>query len=249
MRSQATGNLLVRELFAAFAVVGGEDAARFIAGNHHFFLNLTMAAAKCASLALGSCAGSSVVSLISRNGVEVGVQLAGMPGRWFIGARRAGRRRAAARGVRAPTTRRATSATRRSSSASASAGWPWPPRRSWPPSSAATRRPRRAHRADGADLRGPLGALHDLRARRDRHPGRDRLAAGRRARRHARRSPRGSCMGTRGARARSAPAWPTSRSNRSAPRSARWPPSSMHASDALLGLRSSNPSLACRGAP
>ena len=83
MRSQATGNLLVRELFAALAVVGGEDAARFIASNHHFFLNLTMAAAKCASLALDSCAGSSVVSLISRNGVEVGVQLAGMPGRWF----------------------------------------------------------------------------------------------------------------------------------------------------------------------
>ena len=84
MRSQATGNLLVRELFAALAVVGGEAAARFIASNHHFFLNLTMAAAKCASLALGECHGSSVISLISRNGVEVGVQLAGMPGRWFV---------------------------------------------------------------------------------------------------------------------------------------------------------------------
>jgi uncharacterized protein DUF1116 len=83
MRSQATGNLLVRELLEAFAVVGGSDAARFIAGNHHFFLNLTMAAAKCASLRLGSVSGSSVVSLISRNGVEVGIQLAGMPGRWF----------------------------------------------------------------------------------------------------------------------------------------------------------------------
>jgi len=83
MRSQATGNLLVRELLASFAVVGGEAAAKFIAGNHHFFLNLTMAASKCASLRLGSCRGSSVVSLISRNGVEVGIQLAGMPGRWF----------------------------------------------------------------------------------------------------------------------------------------------------------------------
>ena len=40
----------------AIAVVGGEAAARFIAGNHHFFLNLTMAAAKCASLALDDCA-------------------------------------------------------------------------------------------------------------------------------------------------------------------------------------------------
>src|SRR6185295_2154006 len=44
MRSQATGNLLLRELAPAFAALGGEEAARFIAGNHHFFLNLTMAA-------------------------------------------------------------------------------------------------------------------------------------------------------------------------------------------------------------
>ena len=51
MRSQATGNLLIRDLLPAFAALGGEAAARFVAGNHHFFLNLTMAAAKCASLA------------------------------------------------------------------------------------------------------------------------------------------------------------------------------------------------------
>jgi hypothetical protein len=84
MRSQATGNLLIRDLAPALAVVGGEDAARLIAGNHHFFLNLTMAAAKCASLAAAGCTGSSVVSLISRNGTDVGIQLAGMPGRWFV---------------------------------------------------------------------------------------------------------------------------------------------------------------------
>jgi hypothetical protein len=84
MRSQATGNLLVRELLPAFAALGGEESARFIAGNHHFFLNLTMAAAKCASLAAASCTGSSIVSLMSRNGTDVGMQLAGMPGRWFV---------------------------------------------------------------------------------------------------------------------------------------------------------------------
>ncbi len=85
MRSQATGNLLIRDLAPGLAVVGGEAAARFLASNHHFFLNLTMAAAKCASLAASECAGSSVVSLISRNGTDVGIQLAGMPGRWFVG--------------------------------------------------------------------------------------------------------------------------------------------------------------------
>ena len=54
-----------------------------MAGNHHFFLNLTMAAAKCASLAASGVEGSSIVTLISRNGADVGVQVAGLPGRWF----------------------------------------------------------------------------------------------------------------------------------------------------------------------
>ena len=54
-----------------------------MAGNHHFFLNLTMAAAKCASLAAAGVAGSSVVSLIARNGADMAVQIAGLPGRWF----------------------------------------------------------------------------------------------------------------------------------------------------------------------
>jgi hypothetical protein len=83
MRSQATGNLLIRELAPAIAAVGSEPCARFIAGNHHFFLNLTMAAAKCASLAAAGADGATVVSLMARNGVEVGIQLAGLPGRWF----------------------------------------------------------------------------------------------------------------------------------------------------------------------
>jgi Protein of unknown function (DUF1116) len=83
MRSQATGGLLTRELLPAFAALGGEGAARFIAGNHHFFLNLTMAAAKCASLAAAGVEGSSVVTLMARNGTDMAVQLAGLPGRWF----------------------------------------------------------------------------------------------------------------------------------------------------------------------
>ena len=42
-----------------------------------------MAAAKCASLAAAGAEGSSVVSLMARNGTEVGIQVAGLPGRWF----------------------------------------------------------------------------------------------------------------------------------------------------------------------
>jgi hypothetical protein len=83
MRSQATGNLLLRHLAPGFAALGGERATRFLAGNHLFFLNLTMAAAKCASLAASGVPGSSIVTLIARNGTDTGLQLAGLPGRWF----------------------------------------------------------------------------------------------------------------------------------------------------------------------
>ena len=83
MRSQATGNLLLRDLAPAFAALGGEASARFMAGNHHFFLNLTMAACKCAWLAVGDAPGSSVVSAMARNGTTMAIQLAGLPGRWF----------------------------------------------------------------------------------------------------------------------------------------------------------------------
>jgi Protein of unknown function (DUF1116) len=83
MRSQATGNLLIRNLLSGFAALGGERSARFISGNHHFFLNLTMAAAKCASLAASGVTGSSIVLLMARNGTDMGLQLSGLPGRWF----------------------------------------------------------------------------------------------------------------------------------------------------------------------
>jgi hypothetical protein len=83
MRSQATGNLLLRELTPVFAALGGERSARFVAYNHHFFLNLTMAACKAAWLAVGEVPGSSVVSAMARNGTSMGLQLAGLPGRWF----------------------------------------------------------------------------------------------------------------------------------------------------------------------
>jgi hypothetical protein len=83
MRSQAAGGLLVRTLAGGLAALRGERVARYLAGNHHVFLPLTMAAAKCASLAAAGTAESSVVVLIARNGTDVGVQLAGLPGRWF----------------------------------------------------------------------------------------------------------------------------------------------------------------------
>ncbi len=84
MRSQATGNLLIRDLLPGFAALGGENAARFLSTNWHFFLSLTMCASKCTLLAGSGVPGSSLVSLMSRNGTDMGLQIAAMPGRWFI---------------------------------------------------------------------------------------------------------------------------------------------------------------------
>lgn len=84
MRSQATGNLLLRDLAGGLAAAGDERSARFIASNHHFFLTLTMSAAKVCAIAAEGTSGSTVVTAISRNGTDVGVQLAGLPGRWFV---------------------------------------------------------------------------------------------------------------------------------------------------------------------
>ncbi|HEY1540353.1 MAG TPA: DUF1116 domain-containing protein [Solirubrobacteraceae bacterium] len=84
MRSQATGNLLIRDLLPGFAALGGEKAARFLSTNWHFFLSLTIGASKCTLLAGSGVPGASVVSVISRNGTDMGLQLASMPGRWFM---------------------------------------------------------------------------------------------------------------------------------------------------------------------
>jgi hypothetical protein len=83
MRSQATTNLLWRRLLPAFAAEGGEDVGAALTANHLFFLNLAMAAAKCASLAAAGSTGSTLVTLMSRNGTDMALQLAGLPGRWF----------------------------------------------------------------------------------------------------------------------------------------------------------------------
>jgi len=57
----------------------------FITGNDHFFLNLSMAACKAALDAAHGIAGSSLVTAIARNGVEVGIRVSALGDRWFTG--------------------------------------------------------------------------------------------------------------------------------------------------------------------
>jgi hypothetical protein len=55
----------------------------FIAGNDHFFLNLSMAACKAMLDAAAGVPGSSMVTAMARNGVEFGIRLSGTGEAWF----------------------------------------------------------------------------------------------------------------------------------------------------------------------
>ncbi len=58
-------------------------ALEFVAGNDHFFLNISMAAAKSMTDAAADVPGSSMVTVMARNGVNFGIKLSGTGGRWF----------------------------------------------------------------------------------------------------------------------------------------------------------------------
>jgi len=87
-RNRAGTSLLIRELAPHLVELGlpANDLRRileFLNGNDHFFLNLSMAAAKAS---LDPCAGipnSSMVTVMSRNGTDFGIRICGLGERWF----------------------------------------------------------------------------------------------------------------------------------------------------------------------
>ena len=156
-RSVAASALLARRLAPAIAPLDGAvEVLTFLAGNDHFALNLSMAAAKLCMDAAAHVPDSSLVTVMSRNGVEFGIRVAapatgGTPPR-------SARPTACSSPATDPTTPTPTWATRRSPRRWASAGSPWPPRRRSPPSSAAhrpTRWPRAARCAGSRSRRTP----------------------------------------------------------------------------------------------
>lgn len=87
-RNSAASGLLFKRLTLALmdSKVDGAAAKRaltFVARNDHFFLNLSMAACKSMSDAAHGVAGSSMVTAMSRNGVNFGIRLSGTGDRWF----------------------------------------------------------------------------------------------------------------------------------------------------------------------
>ena len=87
-RNAAASGLLLKRLLPALVESGlaGDivtTTVRFLAGNDHTFLNLSMAACKSMLDAAHDVAGSSMVTAMARNGVRFGVRLSGTGERWF----------------------------------------------------------------------------------------------------------------------------------------------------------------------
>jgi hypothetical protein len=85
VRTQAATNLLIRDWLPHLTGLGDPARvafARFLSGNHLFFLTIAMAAARSLTEWAGQVAGASVVTTMARNGSTFGIRLAGSD-RWF----------------------------------------------------------------------------------------------------------------------------------------------------------------------
>jgi hypothetical protein len=87
-RNRAGSLMTLRDLAPAIVEVDAPardvaDVLRFVGGNEHFFLNLGMPTAKLAMDAARDVPGSTMVTVLSRNGTDFGVQTAGTGDRWF----------------------------------------------------------------------------------------------------------------------------------------------------------------------
>jgi hypothetical protein len=87
-RNAAASSLLLKKLVPAALMTKVPQsqlaqALSFIAGNDHFFLNLSMATCKAMLDAAHGIAGSSLVTAMARNGVRFGIRLSGTGDQWF----------------------------------------------------------------------------------------------------------------------------------------------------------------------
>lgn len=87
-RNAAASALLFKRLALPLLDAGLDSRAvrralAFVAGNDHFFLNLSMAACKSMTDAAHGVPASSMVTVMARNGVNFGIRLSGTRDQWF----------------------------------------------------------------------------------------------------------------------------------------------------------------------
>ncbi len=87
-RNRAGTLMFLREVLPAmidsgFATSDVAQAVAFVSGNDHFFLNLVMPACKLTTRAAAGLPGSTVVTVMARNGTDFGIQTSGTGDTWF----------------------------------------------------------------------------------------------------------------------------------------------------------------------
>jgi hypothetical protein len=87
-RNRAATSLFLRAIGPALARTNRDNeilakVIEFIDRNDHFFLNLSMPAAKAMLEAAEGIPASTIVTVMARNGTDFGIRLASMPERWF----------------------------------------------------------------------------------------------------------------------------------------------------------------------
>ncbi|MBN1120932.1 MAG: DUF1116 domain-containing protein [Anaerolineae bacterium] len=88
-RNRAGTSLLLRALGPSLARTCADQerlaqVIEFIDKNDHFFLNLSMPAGKAMLEPAERIEGSTIITVMARNGTDFGIRLAGDPDRWFI---------------------------------------------------------------------------------------------------------------------------------------------------------------------
>lgn len=87
-RNKAGTSLLIREIapyipLTDFSEKDKSEVLKFMNSNDHFFLNLTMPAAKCTLDPLEDIKYCTLVYTMARNGTEFGIRVSGLGNRWF----------------------------------------------------------------------------------------------------------------------------------------------------------------------
>ena len=87
-RNRAGTSLFLRAIAPALARTNTDNETlakvlEFIDKNDHFFLNLSMPAGKAALEPAEGVEGSTIVTVMARNGTDFGIRIASMPDKWF----------------------------------------------------------------------------------------------------------------------------------------------------------------------
>ena len=88
-RNRAATSLFLRAIAPALARTNSDNEVlasviEFIDKNDHFFLNLSMAAGKACLEPAEGIEGSTIVTVMARNGTDFGIRMAGKPDQWFV---------------------------------------------------------------------------------------------------------------------------------------------------------------------